>query len=97
MTAFAVVAAGAWVPVLWRFFSTWRKRHNPVSLAICLTILLLIYTSIISIEHLEGDIDAKWLWLGFLAFDVLVCLNFYISFWWSSRRFPDRRGSNSSS
>ena len=90
MVLLAGASVGAWLPVLWKFFLAWRTRSNPVSLAICLTIALLIYTSIISVEHLEGDIDARWLWGGFLVFNTIVCLNFYISFWWAKKRFPKR-------
>ena len=93
MTLFALVAIAAWVPVLWRFFSAWRKRRNPVSLAICLMITLLLYTSIISIMRLDGTITPEWAWFGFLLFNVTTCANFYAAFWWSGRKFTDTRDS----
>jgi hypothetical protein len=95
VTLVAVLSIVAWVPVISRFFNAWRRRRNPISLAICLVLGLLIYTCIIIIENVEGEVAPLWLWIGFLGFNALVCFNFYVSFWWSSRRFPDRRGTPS--
>ena len=91
MEVFTALVVMAWLPVLWHFLNAWRARHNPVSLAICLTILLLIYGSFTVAEYMEGVVDAQWFWGGFLGFEALVCLNFYVAFWWANRRFKNTR------
>lgn len=71
-----------------KFFRAWRTRANPVSLAICGLILLLIYTNVLSIGVVG---DALWSTVLTLAFNVIICGNFYLAFRWSNKRFVDTR------
>lgn len=86
----------AWVPLLVRFLRGWRSRKNPVSLAICATISALIYGNITTALTAMGQGAWETVRMLTVAVNVFVVVNFYLSFHWSSQRFPDaRRGSYS--
>lgn len=94
----SLALAAAWVPIFVRFLRAWKARKNPVSLAICATISFLIYRTIVPVLvelNLGTWPVAEDLTLLFNGF---ALMNFYVSFHWSSQRFPDaRRRSGSTS
>lgn len=85
--AFAV----GWVPLALRFSRGWKTRKNPVSLAICLATLLFAYTNVLFALVLMGQ--TTWLYFAVAThtFDLIVLVNFYISFHWSDKRFANQR------
>lgn len=80
-----------WIPILLRFVRSWRARRNPVSLAICGIILLSIYSNVLTIAVYALDGEPVWAAIATHAFNALICLNFYLAFEWTKKRFPDAR------
>lgn len=89
-----LLAAVGWVPILLRFYESWRDRRNPVSLAICALIIMVVYLGALFALHLLGEITSVYVGWLLLGFDVLVCVNFYLSFAWSRARFKSDRKAN---
>lgn len=83
----AAVIGAAWVPVLVRFLLSWKDRGNPISLAICLTVLL---AATVPAMSLAAGCSA-WAKTTMAVVDSLVCAAFHVSILWSRRRFDDRR------
>mgnify|MGYP003385400708 CR=1 FL=1 len=89
LTIVAVAAALAWLPILWKFLTTWKSRKNPISLAIAASVTVFIY----------GDAAIILLWKAGLAWtlwatvvlNALACFHFYLAFFWARKRFPDAR------
>ena len=80
-----------WVPILLRFVRAWQARHNPISLAICGIILLSIYSNILTIAVYLYESEPAWAAYATHSFNALICLNFYLAFLWSNKKFPDSR------
>ena len=81
----------AWLPVLLKFLRSWRERRNPISLAICLIVVLAAYVPV----WVASDQIHPWSWLGVLVVDSIVCGFFYVAVAWSDRHFrSDRRSRN---
>lgn len=83
----ALVVALAWLPVLLRFVRSWRARGNPISLAICVLILMAIYVP----SYLTSTLPPSWPVATVVAIDSIVCATFYATFHYASRKFPDSR------
>ena len=80
-----------WVPIIYRFFIQWRLRQNPVSLAICLALILLAYGDLLAFVIYSGFdmvLMARAAWAGL---QVLGCLLFYLSFWWADAKYRGER------
>lgn len=98
MTAIVVlscVLALAWLPLAVRFYRGWKSRKNPVSLAIFAALLLFVYTDILFALALTRQ--TTWHFFAFAthAFDAVVVLNFYVSFYWSDKKFEGARRNDS--
>lgn len=91
LLALSIALAIAWVPILLRFVSSWRARRNPVSLAICGIIVLSVHANVIVMAVYAFNGSPQWAALTVHIFNALVCLNFYLSFMWARKRFPDAR------
>jgi hypothetical protein len=83
----AAVVAVAWIPLLIRFFRSWRDRENPISLAICFLIIMASYTPL----WVAVGPENPWSWAGLLVIDSLVCGSFYAALLMARRRFKDDR------
>lgn len=83
----------AWVPILLRFFRAWKQRHNPVSLAICGVVLLIIYMNVLLIMVSSFKASLFGALLIGLGFNVIACFNIHIAFRWSEKKFHDQRSS----
>lgn len=93
LTATMIAITAAWTPIFLKFFRTWRARHNPVSLAICGIIALTIYSNAISLGVSTFDSNPLWSTVAVIAFNCIACLNCYLAFRWSDRKFhSDRKG-----
>lgn len=85
----------AWLPLALRFNSGWRARRNPVSLAICASVLLFAYTNGLFALALAGWTTWRFFATAWHVFGVVVVVNFYVAFRWSEKRFPDARSTYS--
>lgn len=83
----ASVVALAWLPVLLRFIRSWRTRGNPISLAICVLVLMALYVP----PYLVTTLPQSWPVATVVAIDVITCLTFYVTIYYASRKFPDTR------
>jgi len=97
MTAVIVLAcvlALAWLPLAVRFYRGWKFRKNPVSLAIFAGCLLFTYTNTLLVLALTGQTTWQFFTTALLVFDSVVVLNFYVSFYWSDKKFEGARSSD---
>lgn len=83
----ALVVALAWLPVLLRFVRSWRARGNPISLAICVLVLMALYVP----PYLANTLPQSWPVATVVAIDVITCATFYATIYYASRKFPDTR------
>jgi len=91
----AVVLAVAWLPLAYKFNSGWKRRKNPVSLAICVTLILLTYSDVIFAFAILGETTWKFFAIATGVFQLVTVANFYLSFYWSEKRFPSERRTDS--
>lgn len=94
MTFIAILSCAialAWVPLAVRFQRGWKSRRNPVSLAICAGCLLFAYTNVLFALALLDAATWRFFAIATHVFNVIVVVNFYVSFAWSDRRFQDER------
>lgn len=92
----SLALAVAWAPLFKRFLRGWRNRKNPVSLAICALISLIMYTNVMTALLALDPGNWQTVRVLDLLFGGFVVVNFYASFRWSNQRFPNaRRGAYS--
>lgn len=85
----------AWLPLAVRFYRGWRHRKNPVSLAIFAGCLLFAYTNALFALALTHRTTWQFFTIASHAFDGAVLLNFYVSFYWSDKKFEGARHNDS--
>jgi len=87
----SLLMALAWLPLARKFQISWRTRKNPVSLAICASMLAAAYVNVIYAFALTGY--ATWIFFGNATrvFEFVVIANFYISLRWSDMKFVGAR------
>lgn len=90
-TIIAAVLSIGWLPILIKFLRAWRARGNPVSLAICLVIILVIYTDVVSLALYAFNGNPAWSMSAICGFNLLVCANFYVAIRWADKHFPNTR------
>lgn len=98
MTAIVVLSYAlglAWLPLAIRFYRGWKFRKNPVSLAIFAACLLFTYTNILFALALTDQTTWRFFTIASHAFDGVVVLNFYVSFYWSDKKFEGARSGDS--
>jgi hypothetical protein len=81
----ALVALG-WLPVFHHFWRSWRKRRNPISLAICGLIGFMVYINVAIYIFLDND--PLWTASVVGGVNIVVLLNFYACFRWAEKLFP---------
>lgn len=86
--AASVLVALAWLPVLLRFFRSWRIRNNPISFAICMLVLFALYMPVFAIASFDFQL---WPLATILTLNTMVCITFYVTFRLSDRKFHDAR------
>jgi hypothetical protein len=89
------VLALAWLPLAIRFYRGWKSRKNPVSLAIFAACLLFSYTNILFALALTDQATWQFFAIATHAFDAVVVLNFFVSFYWSDKKFEGARRGDS--
>lgn len=96
LVIWALMLAIAWVPLALKFQRSWRGRKNPVSLAICLVVLLFIYSNLVFTLAVTGQTTWRFYAVATRSFEVAAIVNFYIAFRWSDARFGGTRKSDDS-
>ncbi len=97
MTLLYVIFGGlivAWLPHLWSFLRAWWVRRNPISLAIFLTILLVVYTNVFAVVHLRWRVAGNTSAWVYAACSLVTAVYFYVAKSWARVRFPDSRKPN---
>jgi hypothetical protein len=88
---FAGVGVVLWTPILLRFYRSWLGRHNPISLAICAIILLLLWLTVSGVWLATGNMRGDVVALCGVAMSSLVAAFAHLAFYWSSKKFPESR------
>ena len=87
----AVATVGLWLPILFRFYRSWSNRHNPISLAICAAILMLMWLAIAGIWLVSKTVDASLVMYISTWLSSLVAIYSHVAFYWAKKKFPERR------
>ena len=90
--ALAVIAVGAWSPILIRFYRNWQHRHNPVSLAICLVVSLVMWFAIADIWEISGDVSPEVISFASTSVSIIVAIYANIAFYLAAKKFDQRKG-----
>jgi len=94
LSAYLVVAGLsilAWIPILLRFYRSWVKRSNPISLGICAAILLLIWRSAAGVWEITGTVDKEIVLLVSACMSLAVVIYCHVAFRLAERLFDDPR------
>jgi hypothetical protein len=94
VTIYFVIAGLAvllWLPILLKFYKAWLGRHNPVSLAICAVIILLVWSTVAGAWLVTGSLDADVVVLVTSGMSATVAAFAHIAFYWSDRKFVGTR------
>lgn len=89
------LSVALWLPILIQFMRSWRSRGNPISLAICAAITLIMWTSLAGIWLVTDRITGHIFVLATAGASTLVASYAHLAFIWSNRRFHSQRGSQS--
>ena len=94
LTAYLVVAGVAilaWIPILLRFYRSWVKRSNPISLGICAAIILLIWRGAAGVWEITGTVDPAIVLLVSASLSLMVALYCHVAFRLAEKLFDDPR------
>jgi hypothetical protein len=80
-----------WAPILRNFLAQWRRRSNPVSLALAAAILLIMWWAIAGIWLITGAADVDLVVYSTAGASILTALCAHYAFHRSKLRFPDQR------
>jgi len=94
LTAVTAALAIGWVPIFMKFREGWKHRRNPVSLAICGVIALMVYSNVLFLLYLSGQTTFDALAWAMRVFNAIALINFYISFKWARIKFDDKRSTS---
>lgn len=86
----AVIQCLLWAPIAYKFFKTWKKRKNPLSLAICLNIFYIIYVGAVP-YWISSKTDIRLAIGTMLVFNLLVCSNFWLAIRNDKTKFNSKR------
>lgn len=87
----ALASIGLWIPILLRFYRSWSNRHNPISLAICATILMLMWAAIAGLWICSESVDATTVMFVTTGLSTTVAIYTHAAFYWAKKKFPDNR------
>ena len=80
-----------WLPILLRFYKSWLGRHNPISLAICAAIMLLVWSSVAGAWLVTGSLDSNIVVMATTGMSTAVAGYAHLAFHLSSKKFPGQR------
>lgn len=87
----SVISVGLWTPIFLQFYRSWTKRRNPISLAICAAIGLIIWSALAGMWIVTGRIQVNVFIFATTAVSALVAVYAHIAFYWSKKKFNDSR------
>ena len=87
----AIASVLLWLPILCRFYVSWNNRRNPISLAICAMILMLIWVAIAGTWVVSETIDTGMVMFVSTGLSTAFATYAHVAFYWAKKRFPDRR------
>ena len=90
-TIITAVSVLLWLPIACRFYRSWLHRRNPVSLAICAAILLIMWTAAAGLWIVTDNVNHATAVLVTTGMSVAAALYAHAAFCWSKRRFPSTR------
>ena len=90
---YLVAGAGVllWMPILINFFRQWRARGNPVSLALAIAILLIMWWVVSGVWLITGAADTALVVYSSAGASILAALGAHYAFHRSKGNFPDQR------
>lgn len=88
--------AVTWLPIVIKFQRAWMDRKNPVSLAICAAALLFAYDNAIYSLAVMGETTWHFYAVATRCLEIIIVINFYISFRWSNVKFAGGRRTDGS-
>ncbi len=91
----SLISVFLWTPILIKFYRSWSSRRNPVSLAICASITLIMWTSLAGMWVVTGKIDPSTLILATAGMSGMVAVYVHVAFYLSKVRFNDQRSKES--
>jgi hypothetical protein len=80
-----------WIPILLRFYRSWKTRGNPISLGICAAIILLIWTGAAGVWQVTDAVDATVVVLVSTTLSLAVAVYCHFAFRLAERLFDDPR------
>ena len=87
----AGIAVCAWAPILIRFYRNWQHRHNPISLAICSAVALLMWLAIADIWEITGDVKGEIVSFVSTGVSLVVALYANYTFHIAAKKFDEKR------
>jgi len=87
----SVISAALWIPILTKFYKSWYARQNPVSLAICSLILLILWMAAAGVWIFSSDVSQELITVCSSGLSAMVAIVFHVAFYWSDHRFTDSR------
>jgi len=94
LTTYLIVAGLgilAWIPILLRFYRSWVKRSNPISLGICACIILLIWISAAGVWRITDTVDKEIVLMVSTSLSLIVALYCHLAFRLAEKLFDDPR------
>lgn len=94
LIAYYALAGGTvllWSPILLRFYRNWIKRSNPISLAICAAVTLLMWLAVAGVWAVVGDVRVEVVTFVSTAVSLAVALYANFTFYWAEKTFDQNR------
>jgi len=86
-----VLVALGWSPVALHFVRSFLRRRNPISLAIAGVVFLLAFSGLLPLWLNGKTARGPELLLGLYVLQVIACVSFHLTLWWSARYFASER------
>lgn len=80
-----------WIPILIRFYRSWIGRQNPISLAICAFVMMMIWFSVAGVWLVFESIGAVEMMLVSSALTLAIAIYSHVAFHLSEKRFGGTR------
>jgi RsiW-degrading membrane proteinase PrsW (M82 family) len=87
----AGIAVCAWAPILFRFYRNWQHRHNPISLAICSAVTLLMWLAVAQIWEITGDVKGEVVSFVSTGLSIVVAAYANYTFYVAAKKFGENR------
>ena len=87
----AGIVVCAWAPILIRFYRNWQHRHNPISLAICSAVALLMWLAIADIWEITGDVKGEIVSFVSTGVSLVVAIYANYTFQIAAKKFDGKR------